>query len=224
MHNGGVYSDNLESKIVQDFGAQGPYSLFGEVETLQSGSSSSYTKHNNYHAPDGHAFVVPSMKSNLGPSAATVLPNAIVRFPFPTTQQGPVNDSATAVGSNPPDTGDSIIRTSRDIATINLNNGGELLCFWVNRINPDLPASATTSQKLQITFVMEITMECDVKINYTPELRSLNSIPLFNDGLYTQGKVAAMPCQAPWLQDYFIANPAYWAFGDALRPTHKNNL
>jgi hypothetical protein len=224
MHNGGVYTTGIapagsNAVQLQEFGSQGPYSMFGEVQTLQSGAGSSYHIANTYHSPDGHAFSVPSMKSILGTSAASTLPLCNVRLPFPSGQVTPVNTSNTAVGPNPPTEGDTIVRTAGDIAVQNLNHGGEAICLWVNPLNPDLDAGATTSQKLQISFVMEMEIEMDVKINYNPTAIAAVDAPLYTDGV-TQGKVAAMPCQ----NIPTTVTGAYWIYGDALRPTHRNLL
>ena len=225
IHNGGVYTDSVVSTgssndQLAEFGTQGPYSMFSEVQTLQSGGGSHYMLQNSYHAPDGHAFVVPSMKSVLGATANTVLPQAVVRFPFPTTQLTSINNSNTAVGANPPSSADSVIRTESDIANVNLNSGGEAICLWVNPLNPDKDPGATTAQKLQISFMLEMQCDIDVKINYAPALQAVASAPLFVDGPNTQGKTVAMPCQAAPT----ATTNAYWAFGDALRPAHHNHL
>ena len=225
MHNGGVYTDTnvfngSSYDQLNEFGSQAPYSMFSEVQTLQSGAGSPYMLRNNYHAPDGHAFVVPSMKDQLGACINSTLPLANVRFPFPTTQLTSINNSNTAVGANPPNSGDSVIRTESDIANVNLNSGGEAICLWVNPLNPDKDVSATTAQKLQVSFMLEMQCDIDVKINYAPAIQTVPSAPLFTDGANTQGKTVAMPCQASPTSS--IA--AYWAFGDALRPAHRNHL
>ena len=225
MHNGGVYTTGLISNGVSDanieFGTQGPYSLFSDVQTLQSGSGTSWSKHNNYHAPDGHAFVVPSIKDNLGPYINTTIPKCVVRMPFPTAQMSSINTVNTGVGANPPTSGDSVLRTESDIANINLNSGGEAICMWVNSLNPDKDSQVTLAQKLQISFIMELTVDIDVKINYTPNLDTVAAAGLYTDGPGTNGKVVAMPSQ---MIPTTTGEGAYWAFGDALRPAHHNHL
>lgn len=222
MHNGGIYKTDLtnsnENSLI-DFGTQGPYSMFSDVKTMQSGTSSNYTIRNSYSSPDGHAFVVPSMKNTLGAVVNTTLPLCNVRFPFPSSQVTSINSSNTVVGNNPPTNAESVLRTETDIASVNLNSGGEAVCLWVNPLNPDRDPAATLPQKLQISFMMELTCDIDVKINYTPRVPTA-SPGLYNDGDGTGGKVVALPSQVVPT----AAVQHYWIWGDALRPTHRNNL
>ena len=222
MHNGGIYESNLEAGNtigLQDFGTQGPYSMFSDIKTLQSGTKSNYTIRNNYHAPDGHAFVVPSTKAALGVVVNTTLPLCVVRCPFPSAQMSAINSNASGTGNNPPSFSEPVLRDENNIANINLNSGGEAVCLWVNPLNPDRSAAATTAQKLQISFMMELTCDIDVKINYTSR-GPPTSPTLYNDGDGTGGKVVALPSQA-----VPTANQNnYWIYGDALRSTHRNQL
>ena len=222
MHNGGIYQNDLGTgniNSLQDFGSQGPYSMFSDVKTLQTGTKSNYTIRNNYHAPDGHAFVVPSAKAPLGIVENTTLPNCVIRCPFPSSQVSAINTSNTAPSAALPQNAEPVLRDETDIAQINLNSGGEAVCLWVNPLNPDREPAATSAQKLQISFMMELTCDIDVKINYTPRAPPTNQL-LYTDGDGTGGKVVALPCQAPATSDQNY----YWIFGDALRPTHRNQL
>ena len=106
------------------------------------------------------------------------------------------------------------------ITNINLNSGGECICLWVNPLNPDKDSTVTLPQKLQISFVMELTCDIDVKINYSPRISSQIPIGIYQDGLSTGGKVVALPCQV--VPTDVVSE--YWIYGDALRPTHRNQL
>ena len=222
MHNGGIYLSNLDDGntiALQDFGTQGPYSMFSDVKTLQSGTKSNYTIRNNYHAPDGHAFVVPSTKADLGIVENTTRPLCNIRCPFPSSQVSAVNSSISSTGNDPPTNKEPVLRDENNIANINLNSGGEAVCLWINPLNPDRSTSVTTPQKLQISFMMELTCDIDVKINYTPR-GPPTSPSIYNDGDGTGGKVVALPSQAlPTATNYH-----YWIYGDALRSTHRNQL
>ena len=130
-----------------------------------------------------------------------------------------INSNASGTGNNPPSFSEPVLRDENNIANINLNSGGEAVCLWVNPLNPDRSAAATTAQKLQISFMMELTCDIDVKINYTSR-GPPTSPTLYNDGDGTGGKVVALPSQA-----VPTANQNnYWIYGDALRPTHRNQL
>jgi len=222
MHNGGVYTDTIESKGAStinllEFGVQGPLSLFGEVQSLQSGSGGSWTQINNYRPPAGHAYVVPSLKGAIGNVAHATQPLCNARFPYPTAQASPINQIPAGVSvvtaSNA-----STLRSETDIANINLNSGGEAVCLWINPLNPDQDPQQTRVQKLSINFVLEMTATFDVKINYTPTPLS-GSAAIYQSGA-AGGKIVAMPCQDVTATE----QPYYWQFGDALRPQYQNNL
>ena len=228
IHNGGCYYKTLgftgsaDEELV-DFGTQGPYSLFGEIKTYLPGSSSICQISNQYSAPDGHAFVVPSVKPGLGYYSQDAPPTVNIRFPFPSAQVGPVNDNQTTASTNPPESSEPTLRVTDDISEINLNSGGEAYCFWLNPLDPDSPAGATKTQKLQMSFMMELECDIDVKINYSPRTVAGEN-PLYFNGVGTGGKTVAMPCQNIVPSTQADGEKSYWIFGDGLRPCHRNNL
>jgi hypothetical protein len=152
-------------------------------------------------------WITTPSKAAVGPSNASPLIN--MRLPFPTAQTSGIG-SATApapVGSNP------FPFDTNDVASINQNHGGEANCLWVNKLNPNVATSATTSQKLMINYMLELEMTCEIPVNYQYITGSTGRT---TDGV--QGKVVLLPQQSiPTTQ-----TGNYWLFGDALRHTSNN--
>jgi len=226
MHNGGIYDKSLLHDGIQyeysAYGVNQPYSLMGDVSTLHSASPGSYSIGASYSPPDGHSFLIPSMKIARGDNRGT--PMCVQRLPFSSNVTSPVNKTYTDVGSNPvsvekrDETGD-LSACIRDISTIpyqNLNANGEAIMLWVNPLDSDSAAGAN-GQKAGINFMMEYEINMDMVINYYQSNIDGTADKPYRADKYVIGKVVAMPSQP--CPDKKLAE--YWAYGDALR--HSTN-
>ena len=106
IHNGGVYLTQAEFNKaehlrngVQGFGVQGPYSMFGDVQSLQSATQGSFELTNFYQAPSGFSIAFPNVKESIGLCEAQ--PFAVPRWPAPTEDLPPFNTSSNQAGESP---------------------------------------------------------------------------------------------------------------------------
>ena len=225
MHNGGIYETILHHQGVQyeysSYGANQPYSMLGDISTLHSGSPGSYSMQTGYSPPDGHSFLIPSMKVARGNNKGT--PMCLQRLPFSSNVTSPINKSYDAVGTNPvsTETRDDVQMLSagiRDISTMpyqNLNANGEAIMLWVNPLDSD--SSSPSGQKAGINFMMEYEVNMDMVLNYHQSNIDGTPDKPYRADKFTIGKVVAMPSQP--CPTAFAAE--YWAYGDALR--HSTN-
>ncbi len=222
IHNGGVYLSQSEfnrantvATNYQGFGVQGAYSMFSDVQTLQSGGTGSYEINNKYFAPSGMALAVPACKGLEKPEEKIVLNP---RWPAPTKVLDPFNENNTTFGGNPSDDPAAAIRVSDTGNRIPHGNTGAAVCLWVNPLNPDADAT-TASQKLAINFMLELECSMDIYVNYAGGDSPDSTVQYQSDN--GSGKLIAIPAQEV-IPSTGSTVASYWALGDGLRPVKRN--